>query len=413
MPADAVQPISSQTAHREIPTVPEGAEIGFATPKRPEGMRARPTECLNCGHKPLFANFCPDCGQENLNYAIPLHLLLGDLFEEFLKWDGRLLRTVGMLLFRPGRLTAEYNAGRRVRYMSPFKLYLGITTLFFLVLFVPPTLVSLRQRLQDQPGASQGKPSAEDNRPGIRFSIGADLEKSLNTPPSASPPAPKPPPSPGKAVRKAGSVTSANVISVPEPPAKDTKQTEEFEVFGKTDLFTPYPLRDGRKILQGHFVEEYDRWQQDKRNTSPHNGLPRLLIEQTLKCIDNPEHFSQELVESAAKAMFFMMPIYALLVGMLFRTPRKYFVEHLVFAVNHHSFVFFLGTLVAISAETRNDWGWFLLPLYYVYEFIALRTCYRQGKRMTLFKQFVLNQIYFFIVLVGLVITALVTVAFL
>jgi hypothetical protein len=47
--------------------------------------------------------------------------------------DGRIPRTLGLLLARPGRLTREYLDGRRVRYTQPLQLYLGAAAAFFFV----------------------------------------------------------------------------------------------------------------------------------------------------------------------------------------------------------------------------------------------------------------------------------------
>ncbi len=47
--------------------------------------------------------------------------------------ESNALRTFTSLLFKPGRLTAEYVVGRRARYMGPVHLYLWCTAAFFLV----------------------------------------------------------------------------------------------------------------------------------------------------------------------------------------------------------------------------------------------------------------------------------------
>lgn len=93
----------------------------------------RPAEhCLNCG-QPVATRFCAHCGQENTNYHVSLGRLLGDLVEELFQLESRLWRTLWMLLRRPGLLTVEYNAGRRVRYTTPLRLYLLASLVFFFV----------------------------------------------------------------------------------------------------------------------------------------------------------------------------------------------------------------------------------------------------------------------------------------
>src|SRR5262249_142497 len=60
-------------------------------------------------------------------------------------------------LFRPGQLTSEYNAGRRVRYSSPLRIYLLMSVAYFFAASVvgPRGLrfeVGSRQQLEQIPG---------------------------------------------------------------------------------------------------------------------------------------------------------------------------------------------------------------------------------------------------------------------
>lgn len=94
-----------------------------------------PDRCLNCSEL-VPQNFCPNCGQEKSTRLVPADHLLHDALDEFLKLDSKLLTTLKPLLTRPGFLTNEYIAGRRVRYVSPFRLYFIVSALFFLVLSI-------------------------------------------------------------------------------------------------------------------------------------------------------------------------------------------------------------------------------------------------------------------------------------
>ena len=53
--------------------------------------------------------------------------------EAFLSFDTRIVRTLWPLISRPGFLTVEFMAGRRARYVHPFKLYFAICVTFFVV----------------------------------------------------------------------------------------------------------------------------------------------------------------------------------------------------------------------------------------------------------------------------------------
>lgn len=88
--------------------------------------------CPNCG-TPAPLDFCPGCGQKQLDRRITLRLLLADFFEEQFGLNAKAGRTMQALLLHPGRLSREYFDGHVERYISPFKLYLLISVVFFLI----------------------------------------------------------------------------------------------------------------------------------------------------------------------------------------------------------------------------------------------------------------------------------------
>jgi hypothetical protein len=88
--------------------------------------------CKNCD-TPLEARYCPQCGQRDIELDRPLPELLKEALGETLDVDGRAAQTLWTLIRRPGLLTSEYLAGRRRRYSPPFRLYLIISLLFFVL----------------------------------------------------------------------------------------------------------------------------------------------------------------------------------------------------------------------------------------------------------------------------------------
>jgi hypothetical protein len=79
--------------------------------------------CPNCGAKRI-GRYCHQCGQRDYDPKVAIWSLFRDAFEELFELDGRTLRSIPVLLFRPGVLITEYLAGRRQRYSSPVRVYL-------------------------------------------------------------------------------------------------------------------------------------------------------------------------------------------------------------------------------------------------------------------------------------------------
>src|SRR5881394_4455534 len=88
------------------------------------------THCENCGAE-LQGHWCAKCGQPAIDYRRSFRHVLADLLNEFLNWDSKFFATIGLLLARPWKLTNEFLAGHRVRYVHPLRLYLLASILFF------------------------------------------------------------------------------------------------------------------------------------------------------------------------------------------------------------------------------------------------------------------------------------------
>ena len=94
--------------------------------------------CLNCGAE-LTGRWCAQCGQRAAPVRPTLHELLHEAVHEVAHVDGKLIRTAGLLLFKPGELTREFLAGKRVRSVTPVRVYLLCSVLFFGIMSLLPT----------------------------------------------------------------------------------------------------------------------------------------------------------------------------------------------------------------------------------------------------------------------------------
>ena len=96
-----------------------------------------PVHCANCG-APLNGPYCQACGQKAASPNVSLHEFFHEAFHEFAHVDGKIVQTLRLLLTRPGQLTREFLEGRRQRYVSPLRLYLTCSLIFFALAAVAP-----------------------------------------------------------------------------------------------------------------------------------------------------------------------------------------------------------------------------------------------------------------------------------
>lgn len=93
--------------------------------------------CLNCDTR-LHGKFCHACGQKATSANVNLHDFAHEATHEFLHLDGKILNTLKLLVTKPGQLTVEFLGGRRARYISPLRVYLTFSLIFFTLAAILP-----------------------------------------------------------------------------------------------------------------------------------------------------------------------------------------------------------------------------------------------------------------------------------
>src|SRR6185312_8962715 len=99
-----------------------------ATP--PAGPQWAQKACANCG-APMHGPYCYACGQPEKGMIRQLASVMHDVLDTVFNIDSRVFRSLLPLYFRPGYLTLEYFAGRRVRYVTPFRLFFFLCIVAF------------------------------------------------------------------------------------------------------------------------------------------------------------------------------------------------------------------------------------------------------------------------------------------
>lgn len=88
--------------------------------------------CANCGAV-LAGEWCHACGQKrHAEGDRRLGHLVGEAWRAVTDLDGRFWRSLGALMFQPGRMARDYIKGARARWLSPVTLFLLANVLYFL-----------------------------------------------------------------------------------------------------------------------------------------------------------------------------------------------------------------------------------------------------------------------------------------
>ncbi len=119
------------------------------------------------------------------------------------------------------------------------------------------------------------------------------------------------------------------------------------------------------------------------------------------------ETFVAGLLKLVPKSMFFLLPVFAAVLAVIYWRSHRKFIEHLVFSLHYHAFLFLLFAIALIVDQNA-----FHITVFFgmqVYLFFALRRIYTQGWWKTGLKFFLLTGTYNAILFTLLVIVAVST----
>lgn len=349
-------------------TTPDDAVIaGAAETPPPVAAAAAPVTpaCQNC-EAPLTGPYCAQCGQR-ADTRVPTLTEVGhDVVHSLLHLDGRVLRTLRSLVLRPGELTREFLAGRRQRYLPPFRLYLVISLAFF----------ALSSLLPD----------------GEALTVG-----------------------PGSAVV----VTRAG----PELPGRDAGPASEGAREAAAELGALAANSAAPAAVRGLAGQA----QRQLEGTAPQAGcsietgwgwLDGLLAEACAGlAADGGRRLGQTFLATTPKLMFLFLPLMAAVAMLFYWQPRRLYAEHLVLFLHTHALVFLwliatslVDTVIRLDVpgvgvlRILNLALMLYLP-WYVYR--AMRSVYGESRWRTAVKLAAIGSVYFvllgFTMILGLV----------
>ncbi|WP_217605246.1 DUF3667 domain-containing protein [Chitinophaga sp. GbtcB8] len=337
--------------------------------------------CLNCGTE-VPERYCTHCGQEN---AVP-HESFGHLVKHFvgdvLHYDSQFLKTISHLLFRPGRLTKEYMAGRRVAFVNPIKLYIFISFVFFLTW----AMLSHDSHEKREKHSAQKEAAAKDQLPSITGILGAVKDSLKNNKDLA------------RAVDSLAHryrYDSANRHDAAAPVAAGSHDTATAKDSSEDQLepgLAENELDPRKKYAD---VEAYDSAQAALPKDQRDGWFKRVAIRKLIN-MDFSDNFQEGLSEALKhhfpKMMFVLLPLFALWLKLIYNWKRWYYTDHAIFALHVHCFAYTV-LLLAYILEKITGWenfiGWSTL-LIFTYLVLALRNTYQQSFRRSFAKSLLL-----------------------
>ncbi|MFC7357705.1 DUF3667 domain-containing protein [Jejudonia soesokkakensis] len=366
-------------------------------------FKYRSNECLNCG-QPLDLSdvYCPYCSQLNSTKSLSLKDFITEFFSSLVSYDSRLRYTISDLLFRPGTITKNYINGQRLRYTNPFRFFLSVSIIYFLLF----SIINFFDPAYNAPFLDFGSGMEEgfNNSNNNKDILVVDSLKQLNQ-------------------IKKDTVSKQQQFSSRKDSISKSKDQNSGgywivngdTIYNKNDS---YPARIAKLDSVGSVQSLAMKFQifrdfyKETEIKNAYNAMDSLKLEKTRtntwlyernksfdRIGDSPREFINYLFSKVPFFLFFFAPLFALFFWLLYARRKFTYMEHLVFIFHVFSFTF-----LALIITSIPDWIFkteifssilFLLigPIYF---YIAMRKFYEQSYIKTFIKFILLNVVFFF-----------------
>lgn len=321
------------------------------------GKYRKESNCLNCGHQ-VEEHFCTQCGQENIEIKEDALHMISHAIADYFHFESKFFGTIKPLLLQPGYLSKVYVAGKRVAFIHPIRLYIFISIVFFLFMLSS----SKSEKIEQEPTQTTTHTTKKKNA-SLKIET---LKKELKNP-----------------VLTSAQRDSIINIAVAEATDKDAELND-------------FTINDNWVNKNDTTVNAYENRQKALPAKERDNFLKHYIIRKNLDIRKYPnagEKIKEDIKHNVPKMMFILLPLFALILKLVYFRSKKYYYEHLIYSFHVHAALFL--SLLILNALTWTfdlfydlslllNTAWFVYALWYIYR--SLRTFYGSRRWVTAVK---------------------------
>lgn len=316
-------------------------------------------------------------------------------------FEAKFWTTIVPLLINPGKVSRDYIEGKRQRYSNPFRFYLTVSIIFFLLIGLSKSIDKYEEftkEVKDETSKIEKKDSIKKKKKAltqekidsIKEKLDRDLKKSFIP-----------------------EVAREKILAEVEKSAKDTVTQKN----GGTNI----DLAGTRLDDFAKYVKKYPNSRVDvaldslgfqKNFTNRFLYIKAKRINSFTESEESRQEFFNEVLSYGSVALFIFLPFFTLFLK-LYYIRRKYtYVDHLIF-VFHVQTVFFMlfSIFVLLQIFDLQPQLWIFIFLFLLYLMIAMKKFYQQGYMKTILKFCLLNISYFAIGVIGVALVFLISFA--
>ncbi len=397
--------------------------------------------CQNCKTSlPNLEEYCPNCGQLNHDLKLPINHLFLEILESIFHFETSFWKTIKNLIIFPGKITKEFNQGKRASYMNPFRMYVFVSLIFFLLLgkltnssktaqiaekletlndfklekaeydslkrvtnnFNTTTMDSLsivadesNERIMDSIYKLDSNvfDVLRIQKKIIKFKFAIDdtigLNARINNIKAKSP----------EFNVKLEKMSDDEIGKLAAQIISDSDIDGASVFIEPIDTMPPFTYEDMIKI-HGYTSEQFDSLfeKRPKLNTEKKGTIQYRLSSFSLKTkskqvfYNDGNYMMNSVYKSISLSMFFIMPLFGLMLKMFYWRRKIFYYETLIFSIHFHTFcfiVFSLFFLLNIIFINNFDPRMYLIPvgLMLINLFLSLKFVFKQGFIKSLIKE--------------------------
>ena len=160
--------------------------------------------------------------------------------------------------------------------------------------------------------------------------------------------------------------------------------------------------------IMGNNIFDKEKFTEEIKNDSTSSEGTKKAVLGGMNILNNKESFISSFLKNLSYVLFFLMPVFALILAMILWKSRLLYVKHLIFSINFDSFIFGLSSLAIIISLLLPDKisGYFLYILWGIpiYLMFGISRFYNRKLVGAFFKTLGASLIYMFVILIVLVV---------
>jgi len=329
-------------------------------------------DCLNCGHI-VEETYCPHCGQENIELKEDAWHMITHAIADYFHFEHKFFGTIKPLLFKPGKLTVDYVAGKRASFLHPIKLYIFISIVFFITIFSG----NKKKEKETETNAVITEKLKNDT---VTSNSVQEVEQILDYIP----------------------LSKSKKDSILKEVRKDIKENGSAAV--NIGSSRKNKKRYNKLMSDEKSVEEYEKKQRALPKEKRDNFVVNYFIKKGIEFNKYPDpsaKIGEDMIKYVPKMMFLLLPLFALILKLVYIRKHRYYYEHLIYSFHTHSALFLsfiiIKGLTWLTGFVFDISGWLQFAgLCYItwYIYRSLRTFYGSSRWVTVLKFFFLNFCY-------------------